>query len=142
MPRSRQATSPALTREEKDALVDAHFQSEIEGDIDGIVDGFVAGAEHDVAGWPGGPVHGGEAIATFYRGLLANLRLDRFETIRRRYGDNHVVDDSILHATAVGGPADGRRVDVRILHVFDFSDGLISRENAWLDMGALEGQLS
>jgi uncharacterized protein len=141
MPRSR-IGSPPLTREEKDALVDAHFQSEIAGDIDAIVDGFVPGAEHDIAGWPGGPVHGGEAIAAFYRGLLAGLRLERFETIRRRYGDNHVVDDSILHAHAIGGPADGRQVAVRILHVFDFSDGLISRENAWLDTAALQEQLA
>jgi uncharacterized protein len=141
MPRSRTNPLP-LTTEEKDALVDAHFQSEIAGDIGAIVDGFVPGAEHDVAGWPTGPVHGGEAIAAFYRGLLAGLRLERFETIRRRYGDNHVVDDSILHATAIGGPADGRRVSVRILHVFDFSDGLISRENAWLDTAALQEQLA
>jgi hypothetical protein len=137
MPRSRTA-EPALTREEKDALVDAHFKSEIAGDIDAIVEGFVPGAEHDVAGRPGGPVHGGEAIASFYRELLSQLRLERFETIRRRYGDNHVVDDSILHATALGG----RSVSVRILHVFDFSEGLISRENAWLDGAALQAQLA
>jgi hypothetical protein len=141
MPRSRLSTSE-LTREEKDALVQSHFESEIAGDIEGIVDGFVAGAEHDVAGSPTGPVHGGEAIAAFYRRLLSQLRLDRFETIRRLYGDNHVVDDSILHATAIDGPARGREVAVRILHVFDFSDGLISRENAWLDNAALEAQLS
>jgi len=141
MPRSR-IGAPAPTREEKDALVDAHFQSEIAGDIDAIVEGFVPGAEHDVAGRPTGPVHGGGEIAAFYRELLAGLRLDRFETIRRRYGENHVVDDSILHATAIGGPADGRRLAVRILHVFDFSDGLISRENAWLDSAALAEQLS
>lgn len=142
MPRSRTAQPPTLTREEKDALVDSHFESEIAGDIEAIVDGFIPGAEHDVAGRPGGPVHGGDAIAAFYRELLAGLRLDRFETIRRRYGDNHVVDDSILHATAIGGPGDGRQVAVRILHVFDFSDGLISRENAWLDTAALQEQLA
>jgi ketosteroid isomerase-like protein len=141
MPRSRTA-EPVLTREEKDTLVDCHFRSEIAGDIEGIVEGFVPGAEHDVAGQPGGPVHGGEAIAAFYRELLSQLRLERFETLRRRYGDNHVVDDSILHATAVAGPASGRKVSVRILHVFDFSDGLISRENAWLDGAALQEQLA
>jgi ketosteroid isomerase-like protein len=141
MPRSRTAER-TLTKEEKDTLVDCHFESEVAGDIDAIVEGFVPGAEHDVAGSPGGPVHGGEAIAAFYRGLLSELRLDRFETLRRRYGDNHVVDDSILHATAIAGPASGREVAVRILHVFDFSDGLISRENAWLDTAALQEQLA
>jgi hypothetical protein len=29
-----------------------------------------------------------------------------------------------------------------VLHVFDFADGLISRESAWLDVRGLEAQLS
>jgi hypothetical protein len=31
---------------------------------------------------------------------------------------------------------------VRILHVFDFAGGLISRESAWLDVRGLEAQLT
>jgi hypothetical protein len=144
MPSSR-LTAPTLTNDEKDALVDGHFEAEQDGDIDAIVEAFVPGAEHDVAGRPDGPIYVAEAIAAFYRGLLADLRIDRFETIRRRYGDNHVVDESILHGTAVGSPlgipGGGRKVAVRILHVFDFSGGLISRECAWLDTAALQEQL-
>jgi uncharacterized protein len=143
---SGQATARALTREQKDALVDAHYRSEIEGDIDAIVEGFIPGAEHDVVGKPGGPVHGGEAIASYYRQLLADLRISRFEPVRRRYGDNHVVDESILHATAIGSPfgieGRGREIAVRLLHVFDFNGGLISRESAWLDVPSLLGQLA
>ena len=30
---------------------------------------------------------------------------------------------------------------VRLLHVFDFDDGLISRESAWLDVAGLQRQL-
>jgi hypothetical protein len=30
------------------------------------------------------------------------LRIDRFEPVRRRYGADHVVDESVLHATATG----------------------------------------
>lgn len=144
MQQSRTPT-PTLTREEKDALVEGHFEAERDGDIDAIVDAFVPGAEHDVAGRPGGPIYGAEAIAGYYRSLLSDLSILRFETVRRRYGDNHVVDESILHATAVGSPLGiegrGREVAVRILHVFDFSDGLISRESAWLDTAALLEQL-
>jgi predicted ester cyclase len=50
------------------------------------------------------------------------------------------------HATAIGRPfgldGRGRTISVRLLHVFDFADGLISRESAWLDMHGLEAQLS
>jgi uncharacterized protein len=82
-------------------------------------------------------LRGGERIAGYYRGLLGALRIDRFEPVRRWYGDRHVVDESILHGTAVGRvfglEGRGRPVRVRLLHVFDFADGLISRESAWLD---------
>jgi predicted ester cyclase len=36
----------------------------------------------------------------------------------------------------------GRPVRVRLLHVFEFAGGLISRESAWPDMGAVRHQLS
>jgi len=42
----------------------------------------------------------------------------------------------------LGLPGHGRRVSFRILHVFDFRDGLISRENVWLDSAAIVAQLS
>jgi predicted ester cyclase len=52
----------------------------------------------------------------------------------------------VLHATAVGRPfgMDGRGqpVQVRFLHIFDFEDGLIGRESAWLDLAAVQQQLA
>jgi len=88
------AAEPAakLSRERMDALVDGHFRAEEAGDVDAIVDGFIPEVEHDVAGRPGGPLRGGEQIAGFYRALLAELRIDRFETVRRWYGADHVLD--------------------------------------------------
>jgi hypothetical protein len=129
-----------------DTLIDGHFRAEEAGDIDAIVEGFIPGAQHDVAGRPGGPLYGGEEIAAYYRGLLADLRITRFETVRRRYGTFHAVDESILHASAEGSvfgmDGGGREVSVRLLHVFDFSGGLISRESAWLDVASLQRQLA
>jgi hypothetical protein len=72
------------------------------GDVDAIVEGFTSDAEHDVAGRPGDPLHGGDQIGDFYRALLAELRIDRFEPVRRWYGEGHVVDEATLHATAEG----------------------------------------
>jgi ketosteroid isomerase-like protein len=135
-----------LTRREMDALVDGHYRAEEDGDLAAIVAGFGDGAEHDVVGRPGGPLHGGEQIGAFYSALLAELRIDRFEPVRRRYGADHVVDESVLHATATGHPfgldGRGRPVRTRFLHIFDFEDGLISRESAWIDLAAIQEQLA
>src|SRR3954447_3112835 len=135
-----------ISRARMDELVDGHYRAEEAGDLDAILRGFAAGAEHDVAGRPGGAIHGSDAIAAFYAALLADLRIERFEAVRRLYGDAHVVDEAILHATAVGDPfgleGRGRPVSARMLHVFEFGDDLITSERAWLDVGAIHGQLA
>lgn len=134
-----------MTPEQMDALVDGHYRAEEAGDIDAIIDGFVSGAEHDVAGRPGGQRTGADEIAAYYRALLAELRIDRFEPVRRWHGERHTVDESILCGVAVGRvfglEGRGREVRIRLLHVFDFADGLISRESAWLDVAGLQQQL-
>jgi hypothetical protein len=33
-------------------------------------------------------------------------------------------------------------VRARFLHIFDFRDGLISREGAWIDLAAIQQQLA
>lgn len=138
-------TTALLTREAMDALVDGHYRAEENGDLVAIIAGFGPGAEHDVVGRPGGPLHGGEQIGEFYRALLGELHIDRFEPVRRRYGTDHVVDESLLHAKATGHPfgldGRGRTVRTRFLHIFDFEGGLISRESAWIDLAAIQEQL-
>jgi predicted ester cyclase len=51
-----------------------------------------------------------------------------------------------LHATAQGQPfgleGRGRPVQARFLHIFDFRDGLIRRESAWIDLAAIQQQLA
>jgi ketosteroid isomerase-like protein len=141
-----ETTTPTTSRQRMDELVDGHYRAEETGDLAAIVAGFGPGAEHDVVGRPGDALHGGAAIEAFYRSLLADLRIERFQPVHRRYGPDHVVDESVLHATATGSPfgmeGRGRPVRVRFLHVFDFRDGLISRESAWIDLAAIQQQLS
>jgi len=136
----------AMTRTDMDALVDGHYRAEEAGDLHAIVAGFAPDAEHDVVGRPGDALHGDDQIAGFYRALLAELRIDRFEPVRRWYGDDHVVDESVLHATATGHPfgleGRGRPVRARFLHIFDFRAGRISRESAWIDLAAIQHQLA
>lgn len=138
-------TTTHISRQQMDALANAHFRAEQNGDVAAIVEGFTEYAEHDVAGRPGGPLHGREQIAAFYRGLLADLKIDRFEPVRRWYGDYHLVDESILHATTIGQPfglqGRGQHVRTRILHVFEFGEERITRESAWLDITSMAQQL-
>ena len=102
-----------MTRAQMDALVEGHYRAEETGDLEAIVEGFASDAEHDVVGRPGDPLHGGEQIEGFYRALLAELRIDRFEPVRRWHGDDHVVDESVLHATAKASPSASRGADGR-----------------------------
>ena len=42
----------------------------------------------------------------------------------------------------LGIPGNGQRVSFRILHEFSFRDDLISREQVWIDSGAIAAQLT
>ena len=42
----------------------------------------------------------------------------------------------------LGIPGHGRRISFWMLHVWEFQHGLISRENVWLDTGAIMRQLT
>ena len=135
-----------MTRARMNELVDEHFRAEVQRDLQAIADGFLADAEHDVAGRPGPALRGGHQISEFYGALLDDLEIERFAPVRRWYGEDHLVDESVLHAIARGRPfgldGRGRRVRVRLLHVFDFAGDLISRESAWLDLAVMQQQLA
>ena len=128
-----------------DRIIDEHFQAELDENIEAVVSTFAADVEHDVVGRPSAGRGRGEAAA-FYRELFADLHLDRFETVHRYHGVDFVVDESIVHATAIGSPfgipGEGRALTFRLLHIFDVHDGLITRENAWLDMASIMAQLT
>ena len=64
-------------------------------------------------------------------------------------GSVAVYSDDVEHDTTVTVPGEflgvagnGRRITFRLLHVWVFRDGLISRENVWLDGGAVIAQLT
>jgi uncharacterized protein len=128
-----------------DDLVDNHFAAEIRGDLAALLATFTDDVEHDVVGNPS-VSHGRVEVADFYRGLLADLTLDAVRSVRRYHGDGFVVDESMVAARATGRPfgVDGRNraLRFRLLHVFELRDGLISRENAWLDFGSIMAQLA
>jgi predicted ester cyclase len=137
----------ALTRAQMDAKLDEHFGFEAADDVEGVIATLTEEVEHDIVGWPAGPVHGRDKVRPFYETLFADLADGRVESRRRLYGDDFMVDDSVWRGTAPGRPfgieGRGRPLEFRLLHVIEFSDaGEIARENVWIDLAAIQQQLA
>lgn len=136
-----------LTREMMDAKLDEHFGFEMRDDVEGVLATLSDNVIHDIVGWPQGPSHGPDEARAFYESLFADLAEGCVTTVRRLYGENFLVDESIWSGKAVGRPFgfDGRNrpLKFRLLHVLEFAeDGRIARENVWLDSAAIAQQLA
>lgn len=134
-----------LTHDEMDQIIDEHFRYEAQDDVDGVVSTLTEDVEHDVVGSPGSQVKGREAARRYYQELFPNLKGESVQPVRRLYGANFMIDETIWTGHAVGrvlGVA-GRegRVSFRILHLLEFRDGKISRENVWMDIPSITKQL-
>lgn len=127
-------------------LVQTHLRAEGAGDIEGAVAVYTDDIEHDVVGWPGSPAHGRDAAREFYRHLTANFRTEGEQPRHTFEADDFLVLEQDMTGTVIGEllgiPGNGRRITFRILHVFQFADGRISREQVWLDGGSIVAQLS
>lgn len=136
----------ALSRDQMDRKLDEHFEYETADDVEGVLATLAADVEHDIVGSPGGPTRGPEGARGFYEGLFKDLSESRVRTIRRLYGDDFLVDESIWSGRAPGRPfgleGHDRPLEFRLLHVLEFApDGRIRRENVWLDLAAVLRQL-
>jgi uncharacterized protein len=135
-----------LSRSEMDRLLDEHFNCEATDNIEGVLSTLATDVTHDIVGWPTGPTKGRERARPFYQALFADLAESSVRSLKRLYGDNFVVDESVVKFKAVGRPfgleGKGRTAQVRLLHIIEFaSDGMIQRENAWIDIATLMQQL-
>ena len=135
-----------LTHDQMNRKIDEHFAFEASDNVEGVLATLAADAEHDIVGSPTGPTHGRESARGFYEGLFADLAESRVETLRRLYGADFVVDESMWRGRAPGRPfgLEGRNrpLEFRLLHVVEFDPaGDIKRENVWLDMAAILRQL-
>jgi hypothetical protein len=136
----------ALTREQMDQKLDEHFGFEARDDVAGVLATLTPEAEHDIVGWPTGPTHGRDAARPFYETLFADLSDGRVECLKRLYGEDFMVDESLWRGRAPGRPfgLDGRDrpLEFRLLHVLEFAgDGNIKRENVWIDLASIFRQL-
>jgi steroid delta-isomerase-like uncharacterized protein len=128
------------------ALVEQHLKAEGAGDVEGAVAVYTDDIEHDVVGFPTGALHGKDAARGFYEELTASFRTEEELPSHRFFSDDAMILDQLMTGTVIGTflgmPGNNRRITFRILHVFEFKDGLISRENVWLDGAAIQQQLS
>jgi hypothetical protein len=136
----------AMPRSEMDRKIDEHFGFEARDDVQGVLATLTPDVEHDIVGWPAGPTHGRENARPFYVSLFADMSEGRVKCLRRLYGENFLVDESLWSGRAPGRPfgleGRGRPLEFRLLHVIEFAaDGNIKRENVWLDFAAILRQL-
>ena len=135
-----------LTRAQMDAMIDEHFAFEQADDVAGVLATLTPDAEHDIVGWPTGPTRGPDGARPFYEALFADLSDGKVETIRRLYGEDFLVDESLWRGKAPGHPfgleGRGRPLEFRLLHVVEYApDGRMRRENVWVDLAAIISQL-
>ena len=86
----------ALTRTQMDQKIDEHFGFEARDDIEGVLATLSPDVEHDIVGSPSGPTHGHDGARPFYESLFADLSDGKVESLRRLYGDDFLVDESLL----------------------------------------------
>ena len=136
----------ALTREQMDRKLDEHFGFELADDVDGVLATLTDDVEHDIVGSPTGPTRGPDGARGFYEALFADLSDGEVRSLRRLYGENFMVDDSVWRGKAPGRPfgleGKGRPLEFRLLHVLEFAEsGDIRRENVWIDLASILQQL-
>jgi hypothetical protein len=139
------ATTTPMTRTQMDQVLADHFAAEAAHDLGGVLDTLTEDAEHDVVGVADGVHHGRDEIGAFYDRVFSLLQREGVTPLRRYYGDDFLVDEVLYTGEADGAlfGLDGHhgKVSFRMLHVVEFRDGRMSRENAWLDVETARRQL-
>jgi hypothetical protein len=127
-------------------LIEQHIAAEMAGDTAAAVGVYTDDVEHDMIGSPTGPVRGPAAANGFYDHLVADLNTEQMTPTREQYGDDFCVVEHeatcVVKGAFMGIPGKGRRVRFRMLHVWDFKNDAISREQIWLDGAAIAAQLT
>jgi uncharacterized protein len=136
----------ALTPRQMDEKMGEHFAFEGQDNVEGVLATLADDVEHDIVGWPFGPSQGREGARKFYETMFLDLSDSKVRCVKRLYGHNFMVDESIWTGRAPGRPfgLDGRDrpLEFRLLHVMEFADsGDIKRENVWIDLASIMRQL-
>jgi hypothetical protein len=135
-----------LTPQQMDQKIEEHFRFEASDDVEGVLATLAPDVTHHIVGYPTGPTLGRENARAFYKRLFTDLAESSVTLVKRLYGENFMVDESLWTGRAPGRPfgleGHNRPLTFRILHVVEFTEsGQIQREQVWLDMAAILQQL-
>jgi steroid delta-isomerase-like uncharacterized protein len=118
-------------------IIDRHFAAENAHDVDATLATYTDDIVWDDVTHPESPFAGKEAVGAVYSGIIDAIPDVHLESVKRIDAGQYVIDESILtghvHGAWAGLEGGGAPVEVRILHVFEVRDGLISYENAWFN---------
>lgn len=85
-----------MERDRMVALVEPHLKAEGAGDVEGAVAVYTDDIEHDVVGWPGGPVRGKADARAFYEALTPNFRTEEEHPSRRYFAGDAMIIDQMM----------------------------------------------
>lgn len=132
-----------MDREHMEKLIEAHLLAEWKRDVPGCVAVCTDDVELDVVGLPLGAARGKQEVIVFYENVARDIRTEHMIPVRCYYGDDFCITEhewaGTLSRSLLGS---GLRLSLRVLRVWEFRDGLISRANAWFDTGSLVHQLT
>jgi ketosteroid isomerase-like protein len=139
-------SAAADTREQMDQIVDQHFMFEATDDIEGVMGTLTEDAEHEVIPSPVGALTDRAQMRAYYEMLFKALKGESVTPVRRLYGEDFIIDETIWHGHVNDGApflCDGESgpVSFRLLHVFNLRDGKITREQVWCDLASIQQQL-
>jgi steroid delta-isomerase-like uncharacterized protein len=136
----------AITAAEMEALIGSHMLAEEHGDPDQAVAGYTEDVEHDLVGFVGAPYRGIPAARALYEQFTQNVRIEKIKRAHTYYSDDAATVEDMITAVVTGEflglPGNNRRIAFRMLHVFEFRSGKISRENVWMDGVSIVAQLT
>ncbi len=146
MAEDRVAQKPAAVAEDRIAqnlaVAAQHFHDE---ELDNIEEGLKLYTDEPIweapnpGGWIQRACHGRDAVMKNYKELFASMTNMEFQHLRRFATEDRVVDDSILTMEIArdgyfSGVSKGDKIEMRLVHIFEFEDGKISKETVF-DMG-------
>ena len=129
-------------------IIDRHFAAENAHDVQATLDTYTDDIVWDDVTHPDAPFHGKEEVGSVYSAIIDAIPDVVLTSVKRFTGADgrYVVDESILTGHVEGQwsgmDGGGAPVRVRILHIFELRDGLISYENAWFDASAVQRQIA
>jgi ketosteroid isomerase-like protein len=137
----------STSRDEMDRAVNEHFGFEAADDLAGVMASLAGRIEHEIVPSPVGVQHDKASVHAYYTMLFESVKGEGVTPLKRYYGDDFVVDETLWHGEIKDGAVflcDGKsgKVSFRLLHIFEFQDGKIAREQAWCDLAAIQRQLN